>query len=56
MSGAPYLVKCLNKYDIDVCGISEHHLREYNTLDPNYMAFTTCAIERDPSVYRIINK
>ena len=61
MSGTPYLVKCLNKYDIDVCGMSEHHLREYNskflnTIDPNYMAFTTCATERDPSVYRIINK
>ena len=44
-----------------VCGISEHHLREYksnflNTIDPNYMAFTTSAIERDPSVYRFINK
>ena len=61
MSGTPYLVKCLNKYDIDVCRISEHRLREYNsnflnTIDPNYMAFTTCATERDPSVYRIINK
>ena len=61
MTGAPYLVKCLNEHDIDVCGISEHHLRTFNTnflntLDPNYTAFTKCATERDPSLYRIINK
>ena len=61
MSGTPYLVNCLNEYNIDVCGISEHHLRSYNsnflnTIDHNYTSITKCALERDPTLYRITNK
>ena len=61
MSATPYLVNCLIKYNIDICGISEHHLRLYNsnflnTIDSNYSAFTKCATERDPTLYRNINK
>ena len=61
MSATPYLVDCLVRYNIDVCGISEHHLRLYNstflnTIDSNYSAFTKCATERDPTLYRNSNK
>ena len=61
MSATPYLVNCLLKYNVDICGISEHHLRLYNsdflnTIDSNYTAFTKCATERDPAVYRNVNR
>ena len=57
----PYLVNCLLKYNVDICDISEHHLRLYNseflnTIDSHYTAFTKCATERDPAVYRNVNR
>lgn len=30
MSGTPYLLKCLEDRNIDICGLSEHWIREYN--------------------------
>ena len=61
MLATPYLVNCLLKYNVDICYISEHHLRLYNsdflnTIDSNYTAFTNCATERDPAVYRNVNR
>ena len=61
MLATPYLINCLFKCNVDICGISEHHFLLYNsvflnTIDSNYTAFTKCATERDPAVYRNVNR
>ena len=61
MLATQYLVNCLLKYNVDICGIIEHHLRLnnsdfLNTIDSNYTAFTKCATQRDPAVYRNVNR
>ena len=40
MAGTPYLLNCLNTYDIYICGLSEHWLREHHMSFLN--TFTSC--------------
>ncbi len=46
-SSVPYLLSCLEGYAIEICGLSEHQLREYNlfllaTISENYTVYGKC--------------
>ena len=47
MSSSSYLCKCLEKYEIDICGLSEHWLTPRNThflsdINSNYNYICVC--------------
>ncbi|PJE78123.1 hypothetical protein CI610_02945 [invertebrate metagenome] len=58
MAGMPYLLKCLDTYDIDICGLSEHWVREYqlsffNSFNHSgYKCFVKPVYEVDPFRYK----
>ena len=57
MSSTPYLLDCFKTYNVHVCGISEHWLREYNlnflsTIDSDYVAIAKAVPEVNPYMYR----
>lgn len=57
MSSTPYLTHCLSNFDVHICGISEHWLREYNlnflqTIDSNYTVIAKPVPDYNPFLYR----
>ena len=59
MSSAAYLIECLNKNDVDICGVSEHWLYEkdltfLNQLDKCYSSFAVSDSDlKNPSSRRV---
>lgn len=58
MAGTPYLLNCLSTHNIDICGVSEHWLREYNMSffdtfkDCGYAYIAKPVYEIDPLRYK----
>lgn len=58
MAGTPYLLNCLDKYNIHICGISEHWLREHSmsfldTFQPHdYVTIAKPVFEINPLMNR----
>ena len=56
MTSTPYLAQCLKTHNVDICGISEHWLRECNlcyldSIDNQYTGFGKAVTETDPERY-----
>lgn len=60
MSAVPYLTNCLEKYDINICALSEHWLRKCNIhflqqIDSKYKIYAKSVDELLPTTQKCSN-